>query len=163
MNRYPRYRAFGTFRLILAVMVVAQHVVWIAPPGLSEILRRAATGNIAVLTFFALSGFIMAEAADQFYGGRPWAFSATITRSLAMERITEPAFAARRDALPGNAMSALVNGLSTGSDARGRVSNSRSGMCLGSHDHAPSACMSPTGTESPAVEASADPWTRATT
>src|SRR5215475_1054417 len=76
MNRHPQYRAFGTFRLILAVMVVAQHVVWIAPTGLSEILRCAATGNIAVLTFFALSGFIMAEAADQFYGGRPWAFSA---------------------------------------------------------------------------------------
>lgn len=35
---------------------------------------KYATGSIAVLVFFTLSGFVITEAADQFYRGRPWAF-----------------------------------------------------------------------------------------
>jgi peptidoglycan/LPS O-acetylase OafA/YrhL len=64
------YRPLGAFRLFLALLVVFQHyALWVygfAPP--------IETGNIAVLVFFFLSGFVITEAADLIYAGRPAAF-----------------------------------------------------------------------------------------
>jgi peptidoglycan/LPS O-acetylase OafA/YrhL len=68
--RKLNYRPLGTFRLLLALLVVFQHYArWVygfAPP--------IETGNIAVLVFFFLSGFVITEAADLIYTGRPAAF-----------------------------------------------------------------------------------------
>lgn len=52
-------RPFGTFRLLLALAVIPQHI---GSPFL--------TGTCAVYAFFALSGFVIMEAADKVYPGR---------------------------------------------------------------------------------------------
>ncbi len=52
-------RPFGTFRLMLALAVIPQHI---GSPFL--------TGTCAVYAFFALSGFVIIEAADKVYPGR---------------------------------------------------------------------------------------------
>lgn len=70
------YRPFGAFRLLLAVLVMVQHFGVVAPPYVGRALAVPATGNIAVLTFFVLSGFIIAESAERFYASRPAAFVA---------------------------------------------------------------------------------------
>jgi peptidoglycan/LPS O-acetylase OafA/YrhL len=70
-----RYRFFGTFRFLLALGVVLQHFgAHIAPAALRDAIGPLALGNCAVLAFFVLSGFIIAEAAETFYDGRPGAF-----------------------------------------------------------------------------------------
>lgn len=68
------YRPFGLYRTILALLVIPQHI---GSPYL--------TGTAAVYTFFALSGFVIMEAADRFYTGRPLSF--VINRAL---RIVPP-------------------------------------------------------------------------
>jgi peptidoglycan/LPS O-acetylase OafA/YrhL len=67
-------RFFGSFRLLLAVMVLGQHVHWLAPRDVGREIESYRTGDIGVLTFFVLSGFVISEAADLFYKGRPFAF-----------------------------------------------------------------------------------------
>lgn len=67
------YRPFGTFRTLLALLVVAQHVGPLGPTGMDWTVW--ATGSTAVLAFFALSGFVITEAAELFYQGRPGAFA----------------------------------------------------------------------------------------
>jgi peptidoglycan/LPS O-acetylase OafA/YrhL len=75
------YRFFGTFRFALAMCVVLQHFgAHIAPDSLREAIEPLALGNCAVLAFFVLSGFIIAEAGEVFYDGRPGAF--LVNRSL---------------------------------------------------------------------------------
>ena len=71
--RTPRavYRPLGWLRLGLAAMVAFYH----APVGLLPDWA-ARCGPVAVFVFFALSGFIISEAADAFYRARPWAFIA---------------------------------------------------------------------------------------
>jgi peptidoglycan/LPS O-acetylase OafA/YrhL len=69
------YRPFGTFRFVLAVMVMGQHFGWLAPASFGNELPKYATGNVAVLTFFALSGFIIVEAGNTSYIKRPLAFA----------------------------------------------------------------------------------------
>ena len=71
-----RYRAFGALRLALAFMVMLQHFGSFAPAGLGDQLPRYMTGSIAVLVFFVLSGYVIAEAALNFYQQRPTAFAA---------------------------------------------------------------------------------------
>jgi peptidoglycan/LPS O-acetylase OafA/YrhL len=69
------YRYFGTLRFALALCVVLQHFgSQIAPASLRDVLNPLALGNCAVFAFFVLSGFIIAEAAEQFYKHRPAAF-----------------------------------------------------------------------------------------
>ncbi len=68
------YRPFGAFRLVLALMVVLQHLQYLLPDALRGPFHRMGFGALAVGVFFALSGFIVAEANDRFYAGRPWAF-----------------------------------------------------------------------------------------
>ena len=55
-------------------MVMGQHFGWLLPSQLGNQLPRYATGNVAVLTFFALSGFIIVDAADNSYNHRAFAF-----------------------------------------------------------------------------------------
>ncbi|WP_407518959.1 acyltransferase family protein [Methylobacterium oryzisoli] len=71
------YRPFGAFRLGLAILVVQQHFLAnLAPEGLSAAAQPYEVGSLAVLVFFALSGFVICEAADRVYAGRPGAFLA---------------------------------------------------------------------------------------
>ena len=69
------YRNFGAFRLLLAAMVMVQHfMAALAPEFVATTASRYEIGSVAVLAFFALSGFVIMEAADQLYIGRPRAF-----------------------------------------------------------------------------------------
>jgi peptidoglycan/LPS O-acetylase OafA/YrhL len=71
----PKYRYFGAFRLLLALMVVVQHAMpGYGPPELRAALAPLEIGSGAVLLFFVLSGFIVVEAAMLFYEGRAGAF-----------------------------------------------------------------------------------------
>ncbi len=69
------YRLLGGFRLVLALLVVVQHVLRpLAPAWVVDALEPLELGGVAVLLFFALSGFIVSEAASTFYNDRPVAF-----------------------------------------------------------------------------------------
>lgn len=64
------YRFFGGLRLLLAWLVLTSHAshylaAWVMPLSL---------GNVGVFCFFALSGFVIAEAGDRFYAGAPQRF-----------------------------------------------------------------------------------------
>ena len=62
------YRYFGTFRLLLASLVLLQHFLCnLAPQELALLARPFEIGSIAVLAFFSLSGFVIFEAADRIY------------------------------------------------------------------------------------------------
>lgn len=75
MRSIAEYRPFGAFRLLLAALVVAQHFLAnCAPDRLADATSPYEVGSVAVLVFFALSGFVICEAADLIYSGRPWAF-----------------------------------------------------------------------------------------
>ena len=70
-----QYRYFGGFRLLLATLVMAQHFgADLAPAPLAAALAPYMTGGVAVLVFFALSGFVITEAVDSVYRGRPVPF-----------------------------------------------------------------------------------------
>ena len=79
-NRYGsvgvyQYRSFGGFRLLLAVLVMVQHFgADLAPAPLATALAPYLTGSVAVLVFFALSGFVITEAVDSVYRNRPIPF-----------------------------------------------------------------------------------------
>lgn len=69
------YRFFGAFRLLLAILVLLQHFIAnIGPVAWMRAAHPYAIGEVAVLAFFALSGFVICEAIDRFYGRRPVAF-----------------------------------------------------------------------------------------
>ena len=71
------YRLFGTYRLMLAMLVVAQHfVAGFAPADIAVVAAPYEVGTIAVLAFFTLSGFVIMEAAATIYATRPAAFLA---------------------------------------------------------------------------------------
>lgn len=74
--RPASYRAFGAFRLFLALLVVVSHSRDLGSPGAISALKPWGLGNIAVLGFFMLSGFIIAEALERFYAGRTGPFLA---------------------------------------------------------------------------------------
>ena len=70
------YRPFGGFRLLLAALVMWQHFAAdLAPAALADAMAPYAVGSVAVLVFFALSGFVITEAADRVYRDRPLAFA----------------------------------------------------------------------------------------
>ncbi len=68
------YRPFGVFRLFLALMVVVSHTNLLAAESFSNWIGPFGIGNMAVMVFFVLSGFVIAEANDLFYHGRANAF-----------------------------------------------------------------------------------------
>lgn len=75
------YKFFGTFRLLLAIAVVVSHLqANFSPPWIREILTPIGIGNIGVVTFFVLSGYVISEALTIFYAGRLKEF--LVNRSL---------------------------------------------------------------------------------
>ncbi len=77
------YRLLGGFRLVLALFVVVQHGLRpLAPASIANALEPLELGGVAVLLFFALSGFIVSEAACAFYRDRPLAFGLNRLLSL---------------------------------------------------------------------------------
>ena len=73
----PRYRVFGIYRFLLAVGVVVSHT-WdlTYSDTRAHLLPRVGLGNVAVMAFFILSGFVIAEALATFYRCHPWSFLA---------------------------------------------------------------------------------------
>jgi peptidoglycan/LPS O-acetylase OafA/YrhL len=75
--RSYQYRYFGIFRLLLAGLVMFQHFAAdLAPARLADAMMPYPVGNLAVLVFFSLSGFVITEAADCVYRDRAVAFLA---------------------------------------------------------------------------------------
>jgi peptidoglycan/LPS O-acetylase OafA/YrhL len=70
-----RYRAFGALRFALALAVVFSHS-WFLTFPTKTFVQDIGIGNFAVMGFFILSGFIIAEAVDSFYANRAAAFTA---------------------------------------------------------------------------------------
>jgi len=69
------YRLFGAFRFFLALAVVLGHS-WGFSVAADQFffLREIGTGNVAVVGFFVLSGYVISEAVSLFYAGRPLRF-----------------------------------------------------------------------------------------
>lgn len=67
------YRLFGSYRASLAMAVVVSHSFMFTPEPTS-LAANIGLGNIAVMSFFVLSGFIISEAGTTFYRDRPLAF-----------------------------------------------------------------------------------------
>ncbi len=67
------YKPFGVLRTVLALLVIAQHVDHAGPAGMGW--HSWATGTIAVLVFFCISGYVITEAAERFYQRRPIQFA----------------------------------------------------------------------------------------
>jgi len=94
-----QYRPLGAFRFGLALLVVLQHFQHLLPAGDRAVLSHMGFGALAVCVFFAVSGFVVAEANAVFYAWRPAAFLAN--RAL---RLVPPYLAAL-------ALSALAQGV----------------------------------------------------
>ena len=77
------YRPFGAFRFGLALMVMLQHFQHLLAPSETAIFGCMGFGIMAVAVFFAVSGFVVAEANAVFYRGRPLAFMANRLLRLA--------------------------------------------------------------------------------
>lgn len=74
MNSMP-YRPLGTFRLLLAIMVVAQHYSdWCFRGPVPDLVMRVLPGTTAVYVFFVISGFVIIEAVECVYRNRPISF-----------------------------------------------------------------------------------------
>jgi peptidoglycan/LPS O-acetylase OafA/YrhL len=76
MSPRPVYRPFGALRFGLALMVLLQHGLLVLRDEGRHAFYALELGAVAVAVFFALSGFIVAEAMSVFYAGRPVAFLA---------------------------------------------------------------------------------------
>lgn len=69
-----RYRFLGGYRFLLAALVLLHHFQHLLEPDQQAAVSALKLGEIAVTIFFVISGFIVAEACDSFYAGRPVAF-----------------------------------------------------------------------------------------
>jgi peptidoglycan/LPS O-acetylase OafA/YrhL len=74
LKRSAVYRPFGIFRFALALLVLIQHGTRLLPIPDRSFFYSMGFGILAVATFFAISGFIVAEANATFYAGRPREF-----------------------------------------------------------------------------------------
>ncbi|BBE73342.1 acyltransferase family protein [Oharaeibacter diazotrophicus] len=71
------YAPFGAFRLALAALVMLQHVAaQLAPAAFLDAVAPYEFGSTAVLVFFVLSGYVIADATQLVYARRPVAFLA---------------------------------------------------------------------------------------
>lgn len=69
------YRCLGSFRFLLALLVVIHHFgVTLTDGALRVFIGSWLPGNAAVLTFYAISGLVITEAALAIYSARPGAF-----------------------------------------------------------------------------------------
>jgi peptidoglycan/LPS O-acetylase OafA/YrhL len=64
------YRFLGAFRCLLALLVLASHAVGFLHDGLGPL----GLGNVGVMLFFIVSGFVICEALDLFYRDSPTRF-----------------------------------------------------------------------------------------
>jgi peptidoglycan/LPS O-acetylase OafA/YrhL len=65
------YKFFGSYRLLLAIVVVIGHLQSnFAPLAIQEALIPLGLGNVGVTSFFMLSGYVITEALELFYVGR---------------------------------------------------------------------------------------------
>jgi peptidoglycan/LPS O-acetylase OafA/YrhL len=64
------YRFLGSYRVLLAMMVLVSHTAGDIHPALPPL----ELGNIGVFLFFVVSGFVICEACDVFYRGRSAGF-----------------------------------------------------------------------------------------
>jgi peptidoglycan/LPS O-acetylase OafA/YrhL len=83
------YRFFGCLRFLLAVLVIVSHTHVLGSHSFSKVVASYGLGNISVMVFFVLSGFIIAEANETFYKNKTVRF--LINRGL---RIYPPYYAA---------------------------------------------------------------------
>jgi peptidoglycan/LPS O-acetylase OafA/YrhL len=88
------YRPFGAFRFVLSMMVVCQHAAYLLPMADRPFFWMMGFGIIAVMLFFIISGFVIAEANATFYVGRPVAFMVNRTLRLVPPYIAALALAA---------------------------------------------------------------------
>ena len=93
------YRPFGAFRFTLALMVLLQHGLLLLRPGARDAFYQLELGAVAVAVFFALSGFIVAEALGRFYAGRPGAFLANRVLRVVPPYLAALALAVAADSL----------------------------------------------------------------
>lgn len=84
-----RYRPFGVFRFILALMVVVSHTSRLGGEEIEAAMKPWGVGNVAVMVFFCLSGYVIAEALDCFYRNKVGRF--LLNRAL---RVVPPYFTA---------------------------------------------------------------------
>jgi len=84
-----QYQPFGAYRFVLASLVVISHSAILGGAKFYSAIGPWGLGNIAVMVFFVLSGYIIAEALETFYSGRTLSFLAN--RAL---RIIPPYLAA---------------------------------------------------------------------
>ena len=98
-SQSARYRPFGAFRCALALMVLLQHGLLLLHQGARDVLYRLELGALAVAVFFALSGFIVAEALAWFYAGRPGAFLVNRLLRVAPPYLAALALAVAADSL----------------------------------------------------------------
>ncbi len=68
------YRIFGALRLLLAIVVVISHSRMLGGDSIAQALKPWGIGNIGVMGFFILSGFIISEALQVFYQNKTKAF-----------------------------------------------------------------------------------------
>ena len=76
----PALRPFGALRFVLAALVMLHHYgIDLSPEWIKAVVVPVGPGDMAVMVFFALSGFIILEAASFFYARRAWPFLANRT------------------------------------------------------------------------------------
>lgn len=69
-----KFKIFGIYRFFLALLVVIGHYHFFLPEEASKTIRLFNLGNVAVMTFFVISGYIMAEANNIFYQNKTLKF-----------------------------------------------------------------------------------------
>jgi len=70
----PGYRTLGTYRFTLALLVLTSHALSLWPEA--KTISQLSLGNVGVFLFFALSGFVITEALEEFYQKRVRSFLA---------------------------------------------------------------------------------------
>lgn len=87
MARSFACRHFSVFCFLLAILVFLQHYLAnLAPQPLATATLSYGFGSVAVLIFFCLSGFVITEAAVEFYRATPGAFMTNRVRGRDLRR-----------------------------------------------------------------------------
>lgn len=87
MARSFTYRHFDAFCFLLSILVFLQHYLEnLAPQPLATATLPYGFGSVTVLIFFCLSGFVIAEAAVEFYRAMPGAFMTNRVRGRDLRR-----------------------------------------------------------------------------